>query len=140
MIGGVVWGEEDYYANIENEASKLRNVRFLGQIPYREVNQYLAKSKVLLNTSDVEGFPNTFLQAWARRVPIVSLFDPDDIITREGLGRRPVTEDEMCNMLRELLDDRQEREQIGAKARTYAVENFSPDAAAKIYVELSAAL
>jgi glycosyltransferase involved in cell wall biosynthesis len=136
MIGGAIRGEENYYAEIERQASKLRNVRFLGRVSYREVNQYLAKSKVLLNTSDIEGFPNTFLQAWVRKVPVVSFFDPDEIIVREGLGRRPVTEDAMCSALRELLDDSRTRKQIGATAHSYAVRNFSPIAGARRYIDL----
>jgi len=137
MIGGMVWGEEDYYAEIKRKASSLPNVRFMGQLPYQEVNQYFARSKVFVNTSDVEGFPNTFLQAWARKVPVVSFFDPDEIIAREGLGRRPATEDEMCDSLRTLLEDSQAREQIGIAAHAFAINNYSPIAAAKQYVELN---
>jgi len=136
MIGGVTWGEEDYYAKIEREASSLPNVRFLGQVPYIEVNRYLARSKIFLNTSDIEGFPNTFLQAWVRRVPIVSFFDPDDIIVREGLGRRSTTEEETCTSLSELLVDRQKREQIGVAAHSYAIRNFSAVAGARRYIDL----
>ena len=44
------------------------------------------RAKVLVNTSDVEGFPNSYLQAWIRGVPVVTLIDPDGVIEREGLG------------------------------------------------------
>lgn len=139
MIGGRNRGDEDYYARIEQEASRLPNLRFLGQVPYDEVNRYFLRSKIFLNTSDVEGFPNTFLQAWARRVPVVSFFDPDRIIEREGLGRRPETEDEMAAVLRELLDDSSLRLRLGDAARAFAVENYSPAAAARRYLELLSA-
>ena len=136
MIGGVIQGEERYYAEMEQRASRLPNVDFLGQLPYREVNEYLARSKIFLNTSDIEGFPNTFLQAWVRKVPVVSFFDPDSLISREGLGRRPSTDDEMCAALSELLGNAELRERIGEKAHAYALDHHSPESAAKQYIEL----
>jgi len=135
MIGGQLPGYEEYFAEMEREASMLPNVKFLGHVPYKEVNQYVSRSKILLNTSDVEGFPNTFLQAWARKVPVVSFFDPDEIIVREGFGLRPDTDDEMCSALRELFDDSQKRERIGAAARAFAVKHYAPVVAARQYLE-----
>jgi len=135
MIGGRALGAEDIYSKIEREASIIPNLQFLGHVPYREVNRYIARSKLLLNTSEVEGFPNTFLQAWVRKVPVVSFFDPDGIIEREGLGRRPQSNDEMCAALRELLIRTDERERIGCAARAFALDRFSPMQAARHYIE-----
>ena len=89
IIGGVVIGEEDYFAEAKSDAAKLPNVEFMGGLSYADVNQQIAKSKILVNTSEIEGFPNTFLQAWIRKVPVVSFFDPDDIIVRQ-IGRAHV--------------------------------------------------
>jgi glycosyltransferase involved in cell wall biosynthesis len=136
MIGGPIDGDEKYYADVERQASSLANLRFMGQVPYDAVNRCFARAKLFLNTSDVEGFPNTFLQAWARKVPVVSFFDPDELITREGLGVRPQTDDEMCIALEALLRDSGKRERMGNAARAYALANYSPDAAARRYLEL----
>jgi glycosyltransferase involved in cell wall biosynthesis len=136
MIGGPTRGEEDYFAHVEQGATGLGNVRFLGQLPYADVNRYFARAKVFLNTSDIEGFPNTFLQAWARRVPVVSFFDPDQTIVREGLGLRPADEEEMIAALTALLGDPVRRARMGEVAQAYADANFSPAAAAKRYIEL----
>jgi len=136
MIGGVVEVERDLYTVIERSATDLPNVNFLGAVPYQEVNQYVARAKVFLNTSDIEGFPNTFLQAWARKVPVVSYFDPDGIIKNRGLGRRPENESEMRKALRELLDNESERSRIGEEAHAFAITEYSAVVAAKRYLEL----
>lgn len=136
MIGGVLPRAEAYYEQTATAAARLPNVSFMGQLPYDDVNAYMARSKVLLNTSTVEGFPNTFLQAWAREVPVVSFFDPDDTIGTEGLGVRPRTEDDLVGCLRSLLEDDVRRTCLGKAGRAYAVSRFSPEAAARRYIEL----
>jgi glycosyltransferase involved in cell wall biosynthesis len=105
-------------------------------MPYDDVNRCLARTKVFVNTSDVEGFPNTFLQAWARKVPVVSYFDPDGIIRGKGLGYRPDDEADMCRALRELLSLETTRIEIGEKAHSFVLTQYSAESAAKRYLEL----
>jgi glycosyltransferase involved in cell wall biosynthesis len=136
MIGGIVRGEESLYSEIEKRSAQSPNVEFLGQVPYQHVNACLARAKVFVNTSDIEGFPNTFLQAWARKVPVVSYFDPDGLILSRDLGRRPVTEEEMRNALCDLLQNEKERERLGERAHRFALTEYSADVAAEKYLEL----
>lgn len=136
MIGGVVQDEQSLYTETAQEAARLSNVDFLGQVPYDVVNEHVARSRVLLNTSDIEGFPNTFLQAWARKVPVVSYFDPDGIIQAERLGFRPDDEADMCDALQKLLSDKTERIDIGEKAHAFVLTRYSAESAAKRYLEL----
>jgi glycosyltransferase involved in cell wall biosynthesis len=60
---------------------------------------------VFVNTSDIEGFPNSYLQSWIRGVPVVTLLDPDGVIEREGLGAAVSSPAEMRDGIRRLLDD-----------------------------------
>ena len=86
MIGGTQPGSEQYYQTIQQQAAQLPNVVFHGHLPMAAVNEQLAQARVLINTSDSEGFPNTYMQAWARGTPVIGLFDPDGIVARERLG------------------------------------------------------
>jgi glycosyltransferase involved in cell wall biosynthesis len=67
-------------------ASTLPNVRLRGKVPRADMPSVYTGAACLVCTSDYEGFPNTFLEAWSRGVPVVSTVDPDNVIERHGLG------------------------------------------------------
>jgi glycosyltransferase involved in cell wall biosynthesis len=78
MVGGPGGGrpqDQRYFDGVKREAASLRNVEFSGFVPYAGVEAYFNRARVFVNTSRYEGFPNTFLQAWARGVPTVSFVD-----------------------------------------------------------------
>jgi glycosyltransferase involved in cell wall biosynthesis len=78
MVGGPGGGRPQdvrYFEGVKREAQALRNVEFSGFVPYAGVEAYFNRARVFVNTSRYEGFPNTFLQAWARGVPTVSFVD-----------------------------------------------------------------
>lgn len=52
------------------------NLDVVGAIPFALIDPYFDQAAVIVNTSDIEGLPNTFLQAWSRKKPSLSLFDP----------------------------------------------------------------
>ena len=86
-----------------------------------------------MNISDSEGFPNSFLQAWARSVPVVSFFDPDNIIRDRGIGRTPQDLREMKSDLDALLSDDLGRTTMGDDAKRFVVENYSSEAVVPTY-------
>jgi hypothetical protein len=86
MVGGPMSAERSLYDSMERRAADLPQMHFHGRVAYHDSHAFYERARVLINTSDIEGFPNTYLQAWSRGVPVVSFFDPDRIIEREGLG------------------------------------------------------
>jgi glycosyltransferase involved in cell wall biosynthesis len=94
---------------------------------------------LLVSTSTAEGFPNVFLEAWASRMPVVSLeIDPDEVLCGKGLGAHVKTMDEMVAAVRRLAADPAERDAIGARAQAYVRERHAPDAVAGRYESLIA--
>lgn len=119
MIGGPAMSF-DYYKKIEREAEKIKNLDFLGFIPYPQVNNYFIKASVFVNTSSAEGFPNTFLQAWAHLTPVVSLnVDPDEVICKYSLGYHSRTFEKLIENVKTLIYDKRTRDVMGRNGRTY---------------------
>ncbi len=63
------------------------NIQFIESLPFFEVNELIKNTKVFINTSLYEGFPNTFLQAAYYKVPIISLsVNPSNFLNNSGGG------------------------------------------------------
>jgi glycosyltransferase involved in cell wall biosynthesis len=75
LIGGPRLGARAFYERIRAQASCVPNVQLTGFVPFAEVEPWFGRARVLVNTSEYEGMPNTFLQAWARGVPTVATVD-----------------------------------------------------------------
>ncbi len=136
MIGGPMMGFHDLFNKVRDEASAIDNLQFVGAVPYSEVNAYFSRAKLFLNTSDSEGFPNSFLQAWVRRVPVVSFFDPDGLIASEGLGISVNSQDNFSAALSGLLTNDDERERIGQRARQFVVNRYGSQTIVQEYERL----
>jgi glycosyltransferase involved in cell wall biosynthesis len=137
LAGGPMPGGKTYFDDVAAAAARLPNVTMLGAVRYADTGALFDRAKVFLNTSSIEGFPNTFLQAWIRAVPVVSFFDPDGLVNRLQLGRIAGSLDDMRESIRGLLDVNAYRETIGRRARDYAVREFTGGVAAR-YLELLA--
>jgi glycosyltransferase involved in cell wall biosynthesis len=136
MIGGPSPGLIEHFKAIEGRAGPARNVEFLGAVPYRDIGRYFSRAKVFVNTSDIEGFPNTFLQSWIYGVPVVSFFDPDDVIKHNGLGFAPKSPDEMIRAIDDLTSSEVKRREISRHSREYAIEHHSPRSNVKEYIRI----
>lgn len=102
------------------------NVKFLGAVTQDEVNALLDRSHLLVNTSEWEGFSNTFIQAWMRSVPVLTLgVNPDSLLGDSFLGCSYESTVEIANSIRELASNSDMLKDMGEKSRQYAIEHFS---------------
>ncbi len=105
MVGGSLPGEESLYRHIKREVTARGNVVFHDRLSYWDTNALYGRAKILVNTSDSEGLLNSYLQAWIRGVPVVTLADPDGVIERELLGTIASLSDQIPDAVRSLLDN-----------------------------------
>lgn len=104
----------------------VRSLDYVGEKTQDEVNELLAKAHIFINTSSYEGFPNTFIQAWVREVPVISLdVDPDNILTTHQIGFCSGSFDVLLDNVKRLINDASLRRSMGAAARQYAINNHS---------------
>ena len=104
MIGNV--SDKRLYEKIKDEMNKIKNLKYLGFKPFKEADEYFKRAKIFVNTSILEGFPNTFLQAWRYGTPVVSLnVDPDEIICKYKLGFHSKSIEKMVEDIKRLYED-----------------------------------
>lgn len=135
MIGGPIAGSEQLYESVKAQAAQIPNLNYLGQVPYHAVNGYFARAKTFLNTSDSEGFPNSFLQAWIRGVPVISFFDPDGLIKSRELGGVPADLDDMVSILSGLHANSEKIGDLSTRVREFAMQHHAPTKVAEKYIE-----
>ena len=125
IIGGPMPGSESLYEKVRDAALQVPNVRFHGPIPYQEVGEFYERARVFVGTSEIEGFPNTYLQAWARGTPVVAFLDPEHLIARNGMGRAVTSVAQMCAEIVALNDDRHAWENASRRSREYMDNRFN---------------
>jgi glycosyltransferase involved in cell wall biosynthesis len=123
-----------YSQMIIDRFREIPNIEYRGQVTPEEAERVIAEAAVLLCTSDREGFPNTFLQAWSHGTPVVTLqIDPDSIIKRWGIGAVTRTVQATVEELELLLSSSQARQSIGIKSCEYIASHHSSEVVIKAF-------
>jgi len=135
IVGGPLGGEEHLYREIRRAAGTCRNVHFHGQMAYAAANAMYSRAKLLVNTSDIEGFPNSFLQAWIRGVPVVTLLDPDGVISREGLGLQAALTVQMPAAITHFLESPANWKLASERCLAYMEREYGEDKVLARYLE-----
>ena len=124
--GAVRSSESPWHDSLMHDIAATPNVDYLGQRSQQEVNAELAKAHVFVNTSLYEGFANTFIQAWMRETPVVSLnVNPDRIFDNDNIGFHTSTEERLAEIVRRLIADPEQRQSIARRAKAYAMKFHS---------------
>ncbi|MBP6964203.1 MAG: glycosyltransferase family 4 protein [Armatimonadetes bacterium] len=136
MVGGAYHSHPQLFDGIMKQSESVPNIELTGLVPYDEVGTHFDRAALFVCTSEMEGFPNTFLQSWSRGIPVISTVDPDGLIQRYDLGRFCESLDDVVEAVRHLSSDSQARDDIGSRAREYVRLNHHPDAVKARYREL----
>ncbi len=111
---------DDNYRGLCEEAAGAQNLTFVERVPFHEIDGYFEQAKVFVNTSDSEGFPNTFIQAAKAGAAILSyLVNPDGFLDGHGCGLAgDGTMNKTVEQLRTLLEGKRFLE-YGSRGRDY---------------------
>lgn len=135
MVGGPLPGEETLFSEVNLTAKGKANVSFHGRLSYWDANELYGRARLLVNTSDVEGFPNSYLQAWIRGVPVVTLIDPDRVIEREGLGVAASSAAGIPDAINRLLRDPVAWKAASDRCRAFMSREYSDDKVLAAYLD-----
>jgi glycosyltransferase involved in cell wall biosynthesis len=76
------------WEGVAARAAGMKNLLFVEKVPYHEIQAHYDAARVFVNTSEWEGWPNSFIQAGLGGAALLSLaVNPDGIFERFGLGR-----------------------------------------------------
>jgi len=114
----------------------LPNVDYRGRVSPDEAMKIIADAAIFLSTSEEEGFPNTFTQAWSAGTPVISLtVDPGELIDRIGMGTVAQSIDDAVARIHALMQSPERRDEIAHRARAFIEENHSATRVVKLFEE-----
>jgi glycosyltransferase involved in cell wall biosynthesis len=119
---------DTYSQQITQRAKAISNIIVHGAVPRERVSAYFQRAALFCCTSDYEGFPNTFLEAWSHGVPIVTTFDPDALIQKRGLGMVASDTPGLIAGVRKMFDTPGLYQKAAGNARQYYLENHTVEA------------
>lgn len=116
-------------AALRAAGEELDNLEILDAMPRAGILDLMERTTAVVVTSEHEGMPNVFLEAWAREIPVLTLsFDPDERVSNDGLGISAAgSREAFVEGARRLWGDPDLRRQMGARGRDYIARNHYPE-------------
>lgn len=129
MVGGAESGHasETLFEEIRAAAKALPNVELTGFLPVDRVEPHFDRAAVLVNTSDNEGVPNTFLQAWARGIPTVAYVDIGARYRAAPVYYVARDQADAAAEIQRLFTDDIHRARLSSRCRSYFAETHAPE-------------
>lgn len=125
-VMGAMQGSPRWQKSLREQMNRTSNLDYRGACSQEEVNSVLARAGLLVNTSRWEGFSNTFIQAWMRQVPVVSMnANPNGLLSEGKMGLVCRSYDQLRSAVNRLVRETDLRSEMGKYAQNYAFENHS---------------
>jgi glycosyltransferase involved in cell wall biosynthesis len=135
-IAGAANARTEYAKGLQKRAESIPNVILHGRLLHHELGALYRHARLLCCTSIFEGFPNTFLEAWSMGLPIVSTFDPDQVIAGMSLGKTACSVNEIREGVTALMENSNSWHEASLAARTYFSTHHTLDAVMPRFVQL----
>jgi glycosyltransferase involved in cell wall biosynthesis len=135
LLGARVPREEAVYDEALARSEALPNVTFHGFVPQHRIGGFFERARVHVSTSQTDGFPNTFLQAWSHGAPVVTFLDPGQIVSSNGMGAAVSDVGELCAAIARLSCDPAEWQAASSSSTRYFDEQLSESQTVSTYME-----
>ncbi|MDH5180924.1 MAG: glycosyltransferase family 4 protein [Gammaproteobacteria bacterium] len=109
----------DYARKLNVWANRLKNVKVHGRVQHDRIGAFYKNATLLCCTSLYEGFPNVFLEAWSTGLPVITTFDPDNIVQNYKLGEFVMSTEALELAIRKMITDRNKYESAARNAWHY---------------------
>ena len=102
-----------------------------------EILPFVSQAVALLNTSHLEGFPMTFLEAWSVGTPVITTknANPNNLIIKHNLGLVAETYSDLPYMIKQIIDS-EPNEELRFRCREYVEKNHDPETLARKLIEI----
>lgn len=117
--------DRPFCESILDQARRRKNIVVHGAVSRDRIANLYRQATMMCCTSEYEGFPNTFLEAWSHGVPVISTVDPDGVISAGKMGDLAHSIDEFRSRIQKLVDDPALWRRCSENARTYYLQNNS---------------
>jgi len=123
-------------------AKQMHNIEVIEYVRFEEIESVFARAKLFINTSVLEGFPNTFLQAAKYSVPILSLqVDPGGMLAKYRCGINCHGDLNRLGVeLEKLMSDSNEYDTLSTNCRDYVLRFHAKDVVISQYEDIIRAL
>lgn len=135
LIGARLAEAPALYEEVRARSESLPNVTFHGFVPQHRIGAFFERARLHVSTSDTEGFPNTFLQAWSRGTPVVTFLDPEGTISRNGTGAAVSDPDGLHAAIARLAGDPAAWQAASSSSTRYYDQHFDESRSVSAYLE-----
>lgn len=137
VLAGPPGTDESYNQSIKKTSETLDNVTFKGFVSPDNIHELFKNAIALVNTSDYEGFPNTYLEAWRMGTPVIALHhSPDGVIEHQKLGRRSGSMKNLKKDIRTISKQKIIFNCVSDNCRKYVKNNHSVQVVFDRYLEI----
>ncbi|WP_459191543.1 glycosyltransferase family 4 protein [Halosimplex sp. J119] len=97
---------KEYQSQVEEAVAEHANIEYLGAIDPDNIHEYFKSAIAFVNTSQYEGFPNTFLESWRYGTPVLSLeIDPERFLPQDGYSDSDGDVDQLATDVKAIAED-----------------------------------
>lgn len=135
LAGARMPGDEALYEEVRARSASLPNVTFHGFVPQHRIGALFERARLHVSTSETEGFPNTFVQAWSHGTPVVTFLDPGGIVSGKGMGAAVSCSEELSAAIARLARDEAAWQSASSSSTRYFDEHLNESQTVSAYME-----